>query len=692
MKVNMNKIILLTIIFAISYDVAWAQTTAVEIREHTGALSLCPNALLGSITTDSNGLLATAAQTGKTQHTTSGTSGSGAVFTFAGDGSASAVTVLHVTTPGSGYKTGDTITFANAGITGTSIDIVITLQSDDIANGALTCHSGHLEASVSQDPDGALAVAPQTGKTATTSGSGSGAVFSLAGDASATKVTELLVTSPGSGYAVGDTLTFANANIAGTGADIIVTLLEGDVSPGDGRILGLPGLVGSITTDSDGSLAVALQTGKTGTTNGAGTGAVFSFAGDNSGSKVTRIVVTNPGSGYQAGDTITFANADITGTGEDIIITLKDPDIHVGYVRTHIDGRLRDSVGDFKSWDDETKTGYYVPLSISTESISVVASFDGTGHTLVPQISTFSDTSLVTDVNSKLLPVNDGLNVLKLVSSLLGTFEIYLIKPEDQIKVIQSNKRSFEIAYTPAAAGEFTCSAFTGDQTDPVNRDEVKTLSGVVAKSVTTNNIVKKNRFRSVQMTLNGLTPFQEYEIHCYHAAHDVISYTDTSNNALAKTDKASLSGVTITMSDKEGEWVGKTLTVTFTHEKTLSSGKEIYLALYDNFDSEQALTIGVSCADYIIITSSVEGSLSGHTCTKTTFPANGHNQVLKITLGAASTVPATSSGTELVIQLTNTDTHLLFPSNPAAGTKVTLDLEVGDHTRLEQIEGWTTV
>ena len=127
--------------------------------------------------------------------------------------------------------------------------------------------------------------------------------------------------------------------------------------------------------------------------------------------------------------------------------------------------------------------------------------------------------------------------------------------------------------------------------------------------------------FRSVQMTLNGLTPFQAYEIHCYHAAHDVISYTDTSNNALAKTDLASLSGVAIAMSDEAGAWVTGTLTVTFTHEKTLLSTNKIYLALYDNFESVQTLTIGGSCAASVFVKSTcwgvakVLGGLPPYTC-----------------------------------------------------------------------------
>ena len=91
--------------------------------------------------------------------TTSGT-GTGAILTLVISGNT--VTSVTVTTAGIGYMTGDTITVSNTLISGTSTDLVITLDDDDFVTA-------------------------------------------------------------GSGYKIGDTITVSNTLIAGTSTDLVIT-------------------------------------------------------------------------------------------------------------------------------------------------------------------------------------------------------------------------------------------------------------------------------------------------------------------------------------------------------------------------------------------------------------------------------------------------------------------------------------
>ena len=124
-------------------------------------------------------------------------------------------------------------------------------------------------------------------------------------------------------------------------------------------------------------------------------------------------------------------------------------------------------------------------------------------------------------------------------------------------------------------------------------------------------------------MTLNGLTPDEEYEVHCYHSAHGIISHTDVSGNAVLRTDLASLSGVSLVPSSvTAGAYA--TLTLTFTHEKELQEGDTIALKLYDDYDTAQTLTATAGgaanqCGGFITSIKSDESDISGtHTCSAT--------------------------------------------------------------------------
>lgn len=278
----------------------------------------------------------------------------------------------------------------------------------------------------------------------------------------------------------------------------------------------------------------------------------------------------------------------------------------------------------------------------------------------------------------------DGMNVLDVVTSTDGTFELKLIKPDDEVKHLEgaSSKRSIAIAYNPAAVGEFTCSAFTDAASAPTTRALVK--SNGLAKSVRTHNIVPEDMFSSLQMSLNGLEPDTAYDIYCFHRSHGIISNIATS----VRTDKASLTGVTVAPTGDDFAGVYTSLTLTFTHEKSLAAGATIALKLYNDYDTAQTITINTpaNCGDYITtITSGGQTITGAHSCAVA-------SNVLTITLvTGGSTVASGTRGTDVEIVLTRNSNDLAIPDNAAAGTVVTYDLEVSGHGKLQQQDGWTT-
>jgi hypothetical protein len=576
----MNRLIILTTLFAVLYKTAWAQTVSVEIREVTGALDTCTDTLLSSITTNPADATNNNDLTGLA--TTSSGSGAGAILTVVISGTT--VTGVTVTTAGKGYKAGDTLKVANSLIAGTSTDLVITLSADDISNGGLKCGSDELKLSITGNPtdatDGTL-----TGLATTSSaGGGAGAILTIV--ISSSTVSGVTVTTAGKGYKAGDTLTVANSLIAGTSTDLTFKLLAADI---DGYV------------------------------------------------KVTP---------------------------------------SAGFYRNSVGGAFNGD-GDF---DKAILKGYYVALGKATNFISVKINY-GT-ETMVPSVNGVSDTVLGDEALSALLPVEDGLNVLTLASSKDGTFVMNLIKPDDEIKVIQRSKRSMEIAYNPAAVGEFTCSAFTDASGLPTTRGNVKTGSGVIAKSVRTHNILPENIFNSIQVTLNGLTPSTTYDIHCFHLSHGIISNTD----ALG-TDLASLTGVSL-LPNTLVAGAYATLTLTFTHEKALAANAEILLTLYSDYN-QQTITggTGTTCGDKVTTHTSNGAEIIGaHTCAIT-------SNVLKVVLITnGSPVASTSTGSEVILVLTDgANSDLNLENNAAVGTVVTYDLEVTGHGKLLQRDGWTT-
>jgi len=281
----------------------------------------------------------------------------------------------------------------------------------------------------------------------------------------------------------------------------------------------------------------------------------------------------------------------------------------------------------------------------------------------------------------------------KLVSSADGTYELNLMKPDDEVKhlVGASSKRSIAIAYNPAAVGEFTCSAFkdsTSGNDIPENRAEVtasSTDTNIIAKSVRTHNIVPEDMFSSLQMSLNGLEPDTGYHIYCFHRSHGIISNVAST----VRTDKASLTGVTVAPTGDDFAGAYTSLTLTFTHEKSLAAGATIALKLYNDYDTAQTLTASATpatCGAQITTITSGGQTISGsHTC------AAASNE-LTVTLDTGgSTVASGTRGTQVIIVLTDDASNLNLADNAAAGTVVTYDLEVSGHGKLQQQDGWTT-
>ena len=215
--------------------------------------------------------------TGVTQTSTSG-SGTGAQFSVTTDGNGGYS--LSVTTVGSGYVANDTITIAGTSVGGATPanDIVLT---------------------VTQLSGSSLGTATFTEVAQTsTSGSGSGAKFTITTDgAGAYAVDE--ITTIGSGYATSDTITIAGTSVGGA-------------TPANDLVL-------TITALTSVSFTGVTQA----STSGSGSGAAFTITAN--GSNVYSVdAITAIGTGYAASDTITIAGTSLGGatTANDLTLTI----------------------------------------------------------------------------------------------------------------------------------------------------------------------------------------------------------------------------------------------------------------------------------------------------------------------------------------------------------------------------------
>ena len=209
----------------------------------------------------------TATHTGETQTATSG-SGSNAQFTVVTDGEGNYT--VDVTTVGSGYAVGDTITIAGTGIGGTSPanDLVLTItQLSGTSTGPVNIYTGVTQTS--------------------TSGSGSNAEFSVGVDLIGGY--SVAVTAIGSGYAVNDTVTIAGTSLGGK-------------TPANDLTFTINSLVSVSHTSVTQSA-----------TSGSGAGASFDLTRDGSAAYTVDSVVAI-GLGYNVNDTITLPGASLGGS------------------------------------------------------------------------------------------------------------------------------------------------------------------------------------------------------------------------------------------------------------------------------------------------------------------------------------------------------------------------------------------
>ena len=227
-----------------------------------------------SAATASGTATGTSTFTNISQSSTSG-NGSGAMFSISTNGSG-AYSLGGINSAGSGYQVGDTITISGASLGGLAgvNDLTLTVTSLNPATYTVTQSS--------------------------TTGLGSGAIFSISSDNSGNySVTD--ITTFGENYALNDQVTIAGSNIGGadTQNDATLTLTS----------------VGA-TTFSNVTQA---------STSGNGSGAIFTISIDGSGN-YSVASVNSGGSGYEPDDTITVSGASLGGTSpaHDLTITINN--------------------------------------------------------------------------------------------------------------------------------------------------------------------------------------------------------------------------------------------------------------------------------------------------------------------------------------------------------------------------------
>lgn len=165
-----------------------------------------------------------------------------------------------------------------------------------------------------------------------TSGQGTGATFTITKTGSGVAysgVTTVTVTAGGTGYQVGDTIVLNGSLLGGASTTNNLTLTVG------GATVSAAPLVQGATTftasGTSGSAAAATYTGITQlSTTGFGTGASFTIQKTGAASTAylgnTIVTVTNGGTGYAVGDTITISGAVIGGvvTTHNLTLTVGD--------------------------------------------------------------------------------------------------------------------------------------------------------------------------------------------------------------------------------------------------------------------------------------------------------------------------------------------------------------------------------
>jgi len=224
--------------------------------------------LSGPLTSNITGL--NGSFTSVTQTSTNGI-GTGAVFTVS---RSSGVYTTTVTAPGTGYVAGNTITFAGAGLGGTTPtnNAVATVGTASPVKSVTGFNNGSLVASAGS----AIGLATTNLSTTVSPSGGTGLTVDISTDGSA-----VLSVSVGAGAGAGYTV-----------ADVITIGQLGRVSTID-----------TIVAGSGYSTSSGLST-----TGGSGTGLTVNIT-DNGSGGITAVTINNIGSGYTVGNTITVVQA-----------------------------------------------------------------------------------------------------------------------------------------------------------------------------------------------------------------------------------------------------------------------------------------------------------------------------------------------------------------------------------------------
>ena len=244
---------------------------------------------------------------------------------------------LTVSTKGSGYTPGDTVTIYGAALGGTTPanNLTITVTDVDISNGINTFSNltgtatgtgGIYAASIAGTANfvGGLinavsyvsgtSISGERSYTAlipdTTSGSGSTATFDVQTSGGIYAVT---VNNPGITYAFGDTLTILGTQLGGTSPTNDLVLTVTSASSFGGGIL-------SFNTAGTPSSVDASFSSLTATKITPGTGASFDIT--RSGGSYTLAVVNLPGTSYEVNDKIALSGASFDGTNPTNNVTL----------------------------------------------------------------------------------------------------------------------------------------------------------------------------------------------------------------------------------------------------------------------------------------------------------------------------------------------------------------------------------
>jgi len=323
--------------------------------------------------------------TGNTSGTATTTSGSGTGGTVATTCTSSVVAITFEAT-GTGYAAGDTITIP-AGTGGTSAPITITLAAGDIAAGVLKAQ----DTTTAPTAGAACTTATYSDLDTTSSGSGTGAKVDIV--CTDSEVSKMVLTASGSGYAAGDTIIVATGDVAGTSANIVVTLAAADLAAG---VLKAQAPTNPVASCPVGAYTLVALTASTG--NGTGGVATVTCASD----AVTKIVVTTVGSNYKSGDVISMA---IPNTSAATKFTLVDADFLGSSIKL-ADATLTGKVA--ATGGTTAGTYYNIPLTSNSGSgalatvtvdattlTKVTVTTGGTGYVAAETITIAQDTGVL---------------------------------------------------------------------------------------------------------------------------------------------------------------------------------------------------------------------------------------------------------------------------------------------------------